>query len=62
MFNLVFFTPIWDQKGGGGHILHTSKISSSVSLKNKLHVNPVETFHEIDEKTTFDLILLLTDK
>ena len=35
----------------GAHILHTSKSSSS-ELKNKFHVNPVETFRKIDENFT----------
>ena len=30
-----------------------------VSLNNKLHVNPIETFSQIDKKLTFGLILAL---
>ena len=35
------------------------KRAQPVSLTNKLHVNPMETFSQIDEKLTFGLILAL---
>ena len=38
----------------GAHIVHTSN-SSSNDLKNKFHMNPVETFCKIDENFNFNL-------
>ena len=44
----------WAPWAPGAHILHPRKVVP-MSLENKIHVNPVETFCKIEEKITFDL-------